>query len=181
VRSAQSRYAEAVDLRHKRYDAAPNPEILYALAEAQDLAGQHQEAAASFHEFERQSRAQSVLAENSNRELIFYYLDHAGEPAKALELARREVAVRKDIFTLDSYAWALAGNGDYEAAGAQLQKALAMNVKDPTLLYHAGAIALHLHQTAKAEQYLKDAAARYSREAANLLAGMHSESQAGER
>jgi tetratricopeptide (TPR) repeat protein len=181
VRSAQSRYPENVNLLHQRYDAAPNPEILYALAEAQELAGQHQEASASFQEFERQSRAQSTLALNSNRQLIFYYLDHAGQPAKALEIARREVAVRQDIFTLDSYAWALAGNGDYEAAGVQLQKALAMNVKEPAILFHAGAIALHLHENDKAEAYLKDAAARYSREAANLLAGIRGESPAGER
>jgi tetratricopeptide (TPR) repeat protein len=181
VRSAQSRYPEAVDLMRKRYNAAPNPEILYALAEAQELAGQREGAAASFHEFERQALAQSTLAENCNRELISYYLDHAGEPAKALEIARREVAVRQDIFTLDSYAWALAGNGDYEAAGTQLQKALAMNVKDPGILFHAGSIALHLQEKDKAERYLKDAASRYSREAANLLAAMRSETQAGER
>jgi len=42
-------------------------------------------------------------------------------------------------------------------------------VKDPTLLFHAGAIALRLHQTGKAEQYLKDAASRYCLSAAKLL------------
>jgi tetratricopeptide (TPR) repeat protein len=152
VRSAQSRYPEAVTLLRKRYDAAPQTGTLYALAEAEELAGQRAEAAASFREFERQARTESMRDENSNRELIFYYLDHAGEPAKALEIARREATVRQDIFTLDSYAWALAGMGDYEGASVQMQKALAMNVKYPTILFHAGAIALHLKQTAKAEQ-----------------------------
>jgi tetratricopeptide (TPR) repeat protein len=169
VRSAQARYPEAVTLLRRRYDAAPHTGILYALAEAQSLAGQREESTVSFREFERLARAQSMLDDNANRELILYYLDHAGEPARALEIARREVNVRQDIFTLDSYAWALAGMGDDEGASVQLQKALAMNVKDPTLLFHAGAIALRLHQTGKAEQYLKDAASRYCLSAAKLL------------
>jgi tetratricopeptide (TPR) repeat protein len=169
VRLAQARYQEAVTLLRQRYDAATNAEILYTLAEAQELAGQHEEAMASFRKFELQSRAQSALPDNCNHELTLYYIDHAGEPSKALELARREAASRQDVFTLDAYAWALAANGDYEGASAQLQKALAMNVKDPRMLFHAGSIALHLHQAGKAELYLKDAAARYSHEAADLL------------
>jgi tetratricopeptide (TPR) repeat protein len=181
VRGAQSRYPEAVELLQKRYSAAPNPEILYALAQAQSVAGLNQEAAASFREFERQARIRSTLADNSNRELISYYVDRAGEPARALEIARREIARRHDVLTVDSYAWALAANGDYDEAGAQLQKVLDMNVKDPNVLFHAGSILLHLHRNDKAEAYLKDAASRYSREAAHLLATMSGESRAGVR
>jgi len=169
VRIAQDRYQDAVALLAKRYNAAPRAGNLYALAEAQELAGEREDAKASFGKFEGQSRAESALADNSNHELIFYYADHAGEPAKALEVARREVERRHDVFTLDSYAWALAANGDYQAADVQVQKALAIGVKDPRLLFHAGAIALDLQQTGKAELYLKDAASRHSREAAELL------------
>jgi tetratricopeptide (TPR) repeat protein len=179
VRGAQSRYTEAVDLLRKRYTAAPNTETLYALAEAQELAGQHQDALASFQEFERQSRVRSTLPENSNRELTLYYIDRAGDPAKAMEIARREIAQRHDVFTVDSYAWTLAAKGDFAEADRQLQPVLAMGVKDPNILFHAGSIALHLQQSDKAETYLKDAAARYSREAANLLAEMHGKSHAG--
>jgi tetratricopeptide (TPR) repeat protein len=177
VRSAQSRYPEAVTLLAKRYAAAPSARILYALAEAQELAGRREEAAASFREFERQARTQWIEDDNSNRELIFYYLDHAGEPEKALEIAEREVKVRQDIFTLDCYAWALAGTGDYEGASMQLHKALAMNAKDPTILFHAGAIALRLHQTGRAEEYLKDAASRYCPRASKLLRDMQAQSE----
>ena len=179
VRVAQARYRDAVDLLRQSYDATPHAEVLYALAEAQELAGQREDSAASFRRFELQARAQSTAADSSNRELILYYLDHAHAPAKALELARREVAVRQDVFTLDAYAWALAGNGDYEEAGVQLQKALAMNVRDPTLLYHAGAIGLHLKHADKAELYLKDAAARYSVEAAKLLGSLPEKTNLG--
>jgi tetratricopeptide (TPR) repeat protein len=181
VRIAQGRYLDAVSLLGKRYQAAPHAENLFALAEAQELAGQHADAQASFRKFEGLSRAETELADNSNRELVSYYVDHAGDAAKALEVARREIARRHDIFTLDSYAWALASNKDYAEANRQIQTALAFGVKDPTVLYHAGSIALHLHENEKAEGFLKDAAARHSREAANLLAEMKGESPAGER
>jgi len=169
VRIAQERYQDAVALLAKRYNAAPRAENLYALAEAQELAGQREDALASFAKFERQAQAESALDGNSNRELVLYYADRAGEPVKAIEVARRELERRHDVFTLDSYAWALAANGDYQAADAQIQKALAFGGKDPKVLFHAGAIALGLQQTGKAEAYLKDAASRHSREAADLL------------
>lgn len=145
VRIAQGRYQDAVSLLRKRYDAAPQPANLYALAEARELAGQQDAAAASFRQFERESLAESGVARNSNRELIFYYTDHAHDPAKALAIARREAAQRQDVFTLDAYAWALAASGDYAAAEQQLRKPLAMGVKDSKILSHADAIARHLH------------------------------------
>ena len=144
VRIAQKRYEDAVTLLQKRYDAAPHAENLYALAEAMDLAGQKEQAAKAFSEFERKSLAESKLADNSNHELIAYYVDHAHQPAKALEIAEREIERRKDVFTLDCYAWALAANGEFDAANVQIQKALQVGVKDPRIVAHASSIARHL-------------------------------------
>jgi len=150
VRIAQKRFEDAVELLAKRYNAAPRAGNLYWLAEAQALAGQREDAMASFAEFERQALAESALAGNSNRELVLYYVDRSGEPAKALEIARREVERRHDIFTLDSYAWALAANGDYQAADVQIRQALAFGSKDPGVLAHAGAIAADLRRSGAA-------------------------------
>jgi tetratricopeptide (TPR) repeat protein len=150
VRIGQKRFNDAVSLLEKRYHAAPHAENLFALAEAIELAGQQEQASKAFTEFERQSLAESNLADNSNHELIAYYIDHAHRPAKALEIAEREVQRRKDVYTLDCYAWALAANGDYEAANAQIQKALQVGVKDPKIVLHAGVIARHVNQSEKA-------------------------------
>lgn len=169
VRTAQNRHEDAAALLRQRYESAPHAENLYALAEALEQAGHKDEAAKAFAEFERKSLAESNQADNSNHELIAYYIDHAGEPAKALEIAQREIARRQDVFTRDCYAWALAANGNYERADEEIQKALQVGVKDPKLLYHAGAIAHHLNRPELAARYLKDAAARYSSEAAVLL------------
>jgi tetratricopeptide (TPR) repeat protein len=146
IRVAQKRYDEAVTLLRQRYTAAPHAENLYALAEALELAGQKEEAARDFVEFEKKSLAETNITDNSNHELIAYYVDHAHQPAKALEVAKRELDRRKDVFTLDCYAWALAASGDYETANAEIQKAVHVGVKDPKILLHASLIAEHLSQ-----------------------------------
>jgi tetratricopeptide (TPR) repeat protein len=150
VRIAQKRYEDAVTLLRKRYAAAPHAENLFSLAEALELNGQQKEAADAFAEFERKSVAETNITDNSNHELIAYYVDYAHQPAKALEVAKRELARRQDVFTLDCYAWALAATGDYEAANTEIQKALQVGVKDPKIVSHAGTIAEHLNQSAKA-------------------------------
>jgi hypothetical protein len=58
-------------------------------------------------------------------------------PAKALEIAKLERARRHDIFTLDAYGWALAANGEFDAADAEMKRALATGSKDPNLRRHA--------------------------------------------
>jgi tetratricopeptide (TPR) repeat protein len=151
VRAAQKQYEDAVNLLSKRYAAAPHAENLYALAEALELAGQTEESQRAFAEFERKSLSETNLADNSNHELIAYYVDHAHQPGKALEVARREIERRKDVFTLDCYAWALAANGQYIAANAQIQKALQVGVKDPKILLHANYISQHLNKPVAVE------------------------------
>src|SRR5207302_9023113 len=81
VRLQQKHYDEAVDLLQQRYQAAPHAENLYDLAEALEHAGRTVEAKKAFAEFEAKSLLESVRRDNSNRELIFYYADHALQPA----------------------------------------------------------------------------------------------------
>ena len=155
VRMQQKRYAEAVELLRPRYAAAPHAENLYDLADALKLAGQNEEASKAFTEFEQKSLAESAKADNSNHELIFYYADHAKQPAKALEVAEREYARRHDVFTLDGYAWALHVNGRDQEARKQIEAALAVGIRDANILRHAGEIALAVGDRAEAEKYLK--------------------------
>jgi len=87
------------------------------------LAGHKEEAQKAFAEFEKKSLREANRADNSNHELIFYYADYRNQPAKALEVARREYARRHDVFTLDCYAWALHVNGHDEEALKQINTA----------------------------------------------------------
>jgi tetratricopeptide (TPR) repeat protein len=158
VRIQQKRYAEAVELLKERFQVAPHAENLYELAEALQLAGQTEEAKKAFAEFEQKSLLESYRADNSNHELTLYYADHANEPTKALEVARREIARRHDVYTLDSYAWALHLSGQSGEARKQIEAALAVGIRDAKLFRHAGEIALQCGDRAMAEHYLRQSA-----------------------
>jgi len=157
VRIQQKRYPEAVALLQQRYDAAPHAENLYELAVALQLAGRHEDAQKAFAEFEQKSLKETNIGDNSNHELIMYYADYANAPEKALSVAQREIARRRDIHTLDCYAWALYKNGQYSEARKQIETALAVGVRDASIFHHAGEIALKAGDKAAAERYLQQA------------------------
>jgi tetratricopeptide (TPR) repeat protein len=154
----QGRYAESVSLLQQMYAAAPHPENLYLLAEALEKAGRLQEAQSAFAEFEKKSLQEAVKKDNSSRELVFYYADHAKEPAKALRIAQQERAWRHDVYTLDAYAWALHVNGRDQEARKQVEMALAVGIRDPKLFQHAAAIAAVLGDRQNSERYKKEVA-----------------------
>jgi tetratricopeptide (TPR) repeat protein len=175
VRIEQKRYEDAVNVLEQRYDAAQHAENLYDLAEALELSGCRDQARKAFAEFETKSQLESVRADNSNRELIFYYADHAHQPAKALEVAQAEYARRHDVFTLDAYAWALHVNGRDTEARTQIAAALAVGIRDAKMLRHAGEIALTTGDRAAAERYLLESTkvnAPGSSQARELLASL---------
>ncbi len=175
VRIEQKKYEEATGLLQQRYDAAKHAENLYDLAEALELARHTDAAKEAFAEFETKSLLESVRADNSNRELIFYYADHANQPGKALEVAQSEFGRRHDVFTLDAYAWALHVNGRDAEARKHIETALAVGIRDARILRHAGAITLSAGDRAAAEHYLREAAelnAPGSSQARELLASL---------
>jgi tetratricopeptide (TPR) repeat protein len=176
VRIEQKRYADAVDLLQQRYRAAAHAENLYDLSEALELASRAGEAKKAFAEFETKSLLESMRADNSNRELIFYYADHANQPTKALEIAQREFARRHDVFTLEAYAWALHVNGRDAEARKHIGAALAVGIRDAKMFRHAGEIALSAGDHMAAQRYLHESAelnAPGSNQARAFLASMH--------
>ncbi len=136
VRISQRRFEDAVTLFRQQGQAVSDPKTTYHLAEALEVAGQSVESKRTFEEFLKAASAETTSENNANRELTFYYVDHAHEPSKALEVARHEYSWRKDVYTLDAYAWALHANGDDSEARKQLNLALAVGVRDPMLLAH---------------------------------------------
>ena len=162
VRTMQKRYDEAVQLLQQRYEGAPHAENLFDLALALRSAGRDLEATRAFAEFEQKSLAESMKADNSNHELIYYYADVVRQPVKALEVANREIARRHDVFTLDSYAWALYRNGKYEEARREIETALNVGIRDSRMFRHAGEIAMKCGDKKAADQYFSQSAAMNS-------------------
>jgi tetratricopeptide (TPR) repeat protein len=141
VRTAQGRIDDALACARRHYAASPHPENLYLLAEALERAGRAAEAKRTFADFERQARAEMNGPDNANRELVFYYLDHAGDPVEGLRLARHEASVRHDVHTRHALAWALHRNGRFGEALAEIRKALDVGVKDERMVRHEKEIA----------------------------------------
>lgn len=159
LRVTQKRYLDAVTLLEQRYRVQPRADNLYELAEALQLAGRGNEAGRAFADFEIKALAESSLKDNSNRALIFYYADHAHQPAKALDVAKREFAWHHDVYTLDAYAWTLHADGQDMEARKQIETALAVGIHDPKIFEHAGGIVLKLGDRAAAQKYLQEALA----------------------
>jgi tetratricopeptide (TPR) repeat protein len=159
LRSMQGRHAEAADLLRRRYQSAPHPENLFDLAVALQHSGRRSEAAQAFRDFEAAAGAESESADNANRELIFYYTDYSGQPQRALAVAHRELARRRDVHTLDAAAWALHRNGRHADARREIEAALKVGVRDPRIFYHAGVIAASQKDNAAARRYLSDSVA----------------------
>src|SRR5262249_37979993 len=88
------------------------------------------------------------------RQLVLYYSDHAKNPRESLRIAELEYSRRHDVYTLDSYAWALSQNGRHAEAQKQLDIALAVGIDDPELLFHRGVIASRLKDRDGAVRFL---------------------------
>ncbi len=142
VRMEQHRYAEAARMFEARYKKVPRPDVQYELAEALRMAGQDTEAQAAYKEFERAARAAIDAPYNYNRELVLYYTDRAPNAAEALRVAKIEAARRQDVATLDAYAWALYASGNLVESRKQMDKVLAVGVRDAAYLAHAKAVPL---------------------------------------
>ena len=160
LRMEQHQPLEAIPLLEQRLAAeqaahTSQTRTLYLLGTAQRQAGQPA-AAATFARFEQGALAESTQPANANTELIQYDAGLPGEAprnaSQALSLAEREVASRQDVRTLDADAWALYANGRYAEADAQIQKALAVGIRDAQLYEHAGEIELKLKKPEQAEQ-----------------------------
>jgi tetratricopeptide (TPR) repeat protein len=141
TRAAQGRMDDAIRAYQDLYRIAPHPENLYLLAKALDQAGKTSEAQRAFAEFEPKALAESMTTDNSNRELIYYYVDVARKPKEALRIARIETARRHDTPTLEAYAWALQANGNIEDARREMESALQVGIREAVSFYRAGVIA----------------------------------------
>ena len=84
--------------------------------------------------------------------LALFLADHDLRLPEALELARKELEARRDIYTYDVLAWALYKNGQAREAQAAMTEAQRLGTQDARLLFHAGMIhrALGEHEAARA-------------------------------
>jgi tetratricopeptide (TPR) repeat protein len=159
LRLQQRRLDDAVMLRQRHYQAAPHPENQYELGVVLHRAGRLAEANAAWHQFEAAARREMDRWDNANVELIYYYADHANRPAEAVRIAQKEAARRQNVRTLEALAWALHKDGKTSEALVQIERALAVGIKQPVSSYHAGVIAAAAGEADKARRHLDESVA----------------------
>ena len=133
---ALGRKTEALPVLERAARLNPLPEYRWWLADALRAAGRPAEA--------RQVEAALIASGEVDdpRTLALFLATRREQAATAVRLARAELKNRADVFTHDALAWALAANGDFAAADAEMKRALAEQTQDARLFWHAGEIAL---------------------------------------
>lgn len=136
-----------------------SPHVLYEIAYAEAAAGHSKESEAAYDEFERAVKPSIGADANDNIDLILYYADKGAAAPNAAQdsliLAQKEIALRKDVWSLDAYAWALYANGRYEEAATVMQKALATGIRNGQIFDHAAHIAEKMNKRDKAAGYFQ--------------------------
>ncbi len=140
VRTAQGRYAEAIELYRKALGVIPLPEYAASLGDVYAKVGRADEARKQYALVEYIGLLNAANKVLYNRELALFYLDHDLKLTEAFDLARRELGVRPDIYSQDVLAWALYKNGKAAEALVPMLAALRLGTKDSRLFFHSGMI-----------------------------------------
>ena len=157
VRAAQGKLEESIKLYQHSIAIIPFPAYVAELGDVYKKRGRLNEAQQQYDLVEyigHLSKLNQVLA---NRELALFYADQGIKLPEALELARKELVVRHDIYTWDNLAWVLYKNGRFQEAAEAIDKALRLHTTDSLLLFHAGMICHSLGRDSDAQDFLSRA------------------------
>ncbi len=156
VRAAQSRYDEAIKLYEQAVAQKPDFDLIGDLGAIYALAGNKAKAS------ELEDKAVSLVPaaakiETEARHLALFLADRGLELDLALESARKELNVRRDVFAYDVLAWVLFKTGKPQEAEEAMQSALRLGTRDARMHFHAGMIARALGKTEEAKRHLTEA------------------------
>jgi len=157
LRASQEKYAEAIGLYKEAIAAVPYPEYDAALGDIYQRLGQPEEAKKQYELVEFIGYLSQLNQQIHNRDLALFYADHGIKLHESLALARKELEVRRDIYSWDVLAWSLFKNEQSQEAFEAISHALEQGTKDPQLFFHAGMIYEKLGDSAKAKEYLERA------------------------
>ena len=159
IRTAQSRYPEAIAFYKQAIAIIPLPLYIAALGDVYTAAGDPANAEKQYQFVEFIGKLSAINQQVFNRELATFYADHDRNLSQALTLAKKEFEVRHDVYTSDALAWALLKNHQPQQALKAITQALRMGTRDALMEYHAGMIEAALGDKQKAADHLQRALA----------------------
>lgn len=157
--AAHGDWAATLSWGRQAANIVPTPEVVALLSDAYRAQGKLREADAQTALLETMHRLDRAQGGVYDRQRALYLADHDRGLEEALQLARKELKVRHDVFAYDTLAWVCCKKGLYAEAEQAIDTALAHNSHDAKLLYHAGVIAAKLGKNPQAKQYLSQALA----------------------
>ncbi len=155
---ATHRWQQCLNAAKASADVVPYPEVLGYEVDADRALGFAQDAQQTddlIATIEKIGNAQHV----ADRLLAIYYSEHHEHLDDAYAIATRELAVRNDLFTEDTLAWAAAMDGRWTEARRRIALAQNQGTENALLHYHAGIIAEHFGDRASATRELRAALA----------------------
>jgi tetratricopeptide (TPR) repeat protein len=157
--SCRHNWQEAIRWGGQAAEIVPAPDTLALLGDAYAAAGRRAEAAQQYQLIEAIADIARAQGAVYDRQRSLYYADHDRHLPEALQLARKELTVRHDVFAYDTLAWAAYKNGRLDEATQAAQRATALGTQDALLIYHAGMIALANGQRQRGYELLSRALA----------------------
>jgi tetratricopeptide (TPR) repeat protein len=157
VRTSQGSYVDAIGIYKEAIAAVPYPEYAAALGDIYQKLGQPEEAKKQYELVEFIGYLSELNQQIHNRDLALFYADHQIKLHESLALARKELEVRRDIYSWDVLAWSLFKNDKPQEASEAISHALEQGTKDPQLFFHAGMIYEKLGHSHKAKECLERA------------------------
>ncbi len=97
---------------------------------------------------------EAMGAHYDEHRMSLFWADNDKNLDRALEVARADYAVIKDIYASDILAWSLYKKGMFGEAKEQINKAMRLKTNDARIYYHAGMIDLALNDNASAKKHL---------------------------
>jgi len=145
---------QAIELYKRALGVIPLPDYAAALGDVYARIGRSDEARRQYDLVEYIGRLNAINKVIYNRELAYFYADHDMKLEQALDLAKKELEVRKDVYAYDVLAWALLKNGSPREALAAITEALKLGTRDARLFFHAGMIHHELGDAEQTRHYL---------------------------
>lgn len=148
LETARQQYLKVIELN-------PAPEFYAALADVYEELG-NTEKSEEYRKTAKSSLEKYVDEGDVGyyRALANFYADNDIELDKALDLAKKDLELRKEIYAYDTLAWMYYKNKNLDSAKLLIRKALEYGTKDAELYYHAGMIDFRLENYESARNYM---------------------------